>query len=111
MFLIAAPTQHLGFSIEHNNLEAYINPGAFTVLGMVPYDRIAHRVLRLREVSGELLWEGGAAAAREARALRAPAATGLARCSGIRTRTARGPFQGLPFRDPSYPRRPEYPRP
>jgi hypothetical protein len=57
VFLIAEPTQHVGFAIEHNDLEAYINPGAFTVLSMVPYDPIAHRILRLREVSGELLWE------------------------------------------------------
>lgn len=55
--LIRQPTQHVGFAIEHNDLEAYFNAGTFTVLTMVPYDPIAHRVLRLREVSGELLWE------------------------------------------------------
>lgn len=57
VFLIADPTQHLGFAIEHNDLEAYMNAGTFTVLSMVPHDPIAHRILRLREVSGELIWE------------------------------------------------------
>ncbi len=50
----------VGFNVRDGQLVVYYNDGNYTPIKSVPYDPVAHHILRLRETGGSLFWETSA---------------------------------------------------